>query len=58
MWLLDKFLKKAITVGRFVVTDHDGKVYEYGPGPEGMDRGPMHIRLTNRKAAASRSTFG
>ena len=52
MWLLDKFLKKAITVGRFVVTDHDGKVYEYGPGPEGMERGPMHIRLTNRKAAA------
>src|SRR5690606_23665923 len=52
MWLLDKFLKKVIKVGRLVITDHDGKVYEYGPGPEGMEHGqPMHVRLTNRKAA-------
>jgi cyclopropane-fatty-acyl-phospholipid synthase len=52
MWLLDKFLNKAIKIGRLIVTDHDGKSYEYGPGPEGMDNGPMRIRLTNRKAAA------
>ena len=52
MWLLDKFLNKAIKVGRLVVTDHDGRVYEYGPGPEGMEHGPMRIRLIDRKAAA------
>ena len=52
MWLLDKFLKKAIKVGRLVVTDHDGKVYEYGPDPAQMDNGPMHVRLTSPKAAA------
>ena len=51
MWLLDKFLKKIIKTGRFVVTDHDGRIYEYGPGPDGMEHGPMHVRLTNRKAA-------
>jgi len=52
MWLLDKFLKQAIKVGQLVVTDYDGKVYEYGPGPEGMENGAIRIRLTNRKAAA------
>ena len=53
MWLMDKFLKKVIKVGRLVITDYNGKVYEYGPGPEGMDRGvPMHVRLTSKKAAA------
>ena len=52
MWLLDKFLKKIIKTGRLVITDHDGKVYEYGPGPEDMEHGqPMHVRLTNKKAA-------
>lgn len=52
MWLLDKFLKKIIKVGKLVITDHDGKIYEYGPGPEGMEHGqPMHIRLTSSKAA-------
>ena len=52
MWLLDKFLKKIIKVGRLVITDHDGKVYEYGPGVEGMEHGqPMHVRLTNKTAA-------
>ena len=57
MWLLDKFLNKAIKIGRLIVTDHDGKSYEYGPGPEGMDNGPMRIRLTNRKAAAHLSAY-
>jgi cyclopropane-fatty-acyl-phospholipid synthase len=52
MWLLDKFLRQVIRTGQFVVTDHDGKVYRYGPGPEGMDeRGPIRIRLNNRKAS-------
>src|SRR5215207_9702269 len=53
MWLLDKFLKKIIKVGRLVVTDYDGKVYEYGPGgSEGLDHGePMHVRLTHKKAS-------
>ena len=54
MWLLDKFLQKIIKVGRLVITDYDGKVYEYGPGNvESMEHGqPMHVRLTNRKASA------
>ena len=53
MWLMDKFLKKVIKVGRLVITDYDGKVYEYGPGgSEGMAHGvPMHVRLTNKKAS-------
>lgn len=58
MWLLDKFLKKAIKHGQLIVTDHDGKEYVYGtePGsypPEvGGRPGPVHIRLTHPKAAA------
>jgi cyclopropane-fatty-acyl-phospholipid synthase len=47
MWLLDKFLTKAIRRGRLVVTDYDGKTYEYGPG--GGDE--IRIRLNHRKAA-------
>jgi cyclopropane-fatty-acyl-phospholipid synthase len=57
MWLLDKFLGRAIKRGRLVVTDHDGKTYEYGPGSEGMERGPLRIRLTHRKAAAHIATY-
>lgn len=58
MWLLDKFLSKAITQGQLIVTDHDGKQYCYGTEPgnyppeEGGRPGPIRIRLTNRKAAA------
>lgn len=55
MWLLDKFLKRAIRHGKLIVTDYDGKVYEYGPGPaldaEDDGRGPMRVRLTDPKAA-------
>lgn len=56
MFLLDKFLARAIKTGQLIVTDHDGKSYSYGPGgtypPEqGGKPGPVHIRLTNRKAA-------
>ncbi|WP_421991965.1 class I SAM-dependent methyltransferase [Qipengyuania sp.] len=57
MYLLDKFLSKAIQHGRLTVTNHDGKEYCYGPGgadypPEvGGRPGPIRIRLTHRKAA-------
>ena len=49
MWLLDKFLGNVIREGQLVVTDHDGKTYEYGNAVEGSP--PLHIRLTHRKAA-------
>jgi len=48
MWLLDKFLKRVIRQGRLTVTDHDGKVYTYGP-PGGEE---IRARLTHPKAAA------
>ena len=46
MWLLDKMLGKLIKQDRLTITDHDGKVYEYGPG--GGEE--IRVRLTNRKA--------
>ena len=57
MWLLDQLLRRVIRKGRLVVTDHDGKVYEYGPGPDGMDagehgRGAIRVALTDKGAAA------
>ncbi len=52
MWLLDKFLAKAINTGKLIVTDHDGKVYEYGEEDGSQEHGPLNIRLTNAKAAA------
>ena len=53
MWLLDKLLKRVIKNGKLVITDHDGKVYEYGAGGEveGGYAEPVHVRLTNPKAA-------
>lgn len=54
MWLLDKMLNRLIREGRLVITDHDGKVREYGPG--GADR-PIHVRLTHRKAAKHIATY-
>jgi cyclopropane-fatty-acyl-phospholipid synthase len=48
MWLLDKFLKRGIRSGRLVVTDHERKRHEYGPGPGD----PIRITLTDRRAAA------
>ncbi len=57
MFLLDKFLGKAIKTGRLIVTNHDGREYSYGPGagdypPErGGLPGPVRIRLTHPKAA-------
>lgn len=50
MWLLDKFLKQAIKSGRMIVTDHEGKTYEYGSG-DGPEQ-PLRIRLTDKRAAA------
>ena len=43
MWLLDKFLGKAIRRGRLTVTDYDGQSYDYGPG--GGEE--IRVRLTN-----------
>jgi len=48
MWLLSKFLGKAIKRGRLTVTDYDGKSYDFGPGGDEEIR----VRLTNRKASA------
>lgn len=50
MWLLDKLLKSVIAEGRMIVTDHDGRTYEYGRADDGGP--PLRIRLTNRKAAS------
>ncbi|MFA7601378.1 MAG: cyclopropane-fatty-acyl-phospholipid synthase family protein [Novosphingobium sp.] len=47
MWLLDKMLRRLIREGRLVITDHDGKVYEYGPG----DGEAIAVRLTDKDAA-------
>lgn len=49
MWLLDKLLKSVIAKGRLVVTDHDGKTYEYGSVAN--DQPPLRIRLAHRRAA-------
>ena len=56
MWLLDKFLTKAVKQGQLIVTDYDGQTYTYGPGgeyppEEGGRPGPIRVRLTNKKAA-------
>ena len=47
MWLLDKMLRRLVRKGRLIVTDHDGKVYEYGSG----DDPPLRIRFTDKGAA-------
>jgi cyclopropane-fatty-acyl-phospholipid synthase len=48
MWLLDKMLSRLIRKGQLIVTDHDGKVYTYGPGGDGE---PIRIALTDKRAA-------
>ena len=48
MWLLDKFLGKVIRDGKLMITDYDGKKYEYG---DAADSAALHIRLTSKKAA-------
>ena len=47
MWLLDKMLRPLIRNGRLVVTDFDGKVYDYGD--PAVD--PLRIRLTDKGAS-------
>ena len=49
MWLLDKMLSKAITVGELVVTNYDGKIHRYGTPTPGMKR--VAVRLTDKGAA-------
>jgi cyclopropane-fatty-acyl-phospholipid synthase len=52
MWLLDQMLRRVILRGQLILTDHDGTVHRYGPGPEEMDeRGPIRVRLTDKGAA-------
>jgi cyclopropane-fatty-acyl-phospholipid synthase len=53
MWLLDKMLNKLIRTGQLTVTDHDGKIYQYGDG-RGED---IRVRLTHRKAARHIATY-
>lgn len=48
MWLLDKMLRRLVTRGLLVVTDHDGKTYRYGADDGGE---PMRIRFTDKGAA-------
>jgi len=50
MWLLEKLLTRVIHTGHLVVTDHDGKTFEYG-APSGDGSPSLRIRLTHRKAA-------
>jgi len=47
MWLLDKILQKVVRKGKLVVTDYDGKVYEYGESQSE----PLKIRFTDKGAA-------
>lgn len=49
MWLLDKLLKTIIKTGSLIVTDHDGKTFEYGSSQQADD--PLNIRLTHPKAS-------
>jgi cyclopropane-fatty-acyl-phospholipid synthase len=49
MWLLDKMLRRVITKGELVVTDHDGKVYRYGAPDPAIKS--VHARLTDKGAA-------
>ncbi len=51
MWLLDKMLGSVIHRGHMVVTDHDGKTYEYGSKDGAGEHGTLRIRLTHPKAA-------
>src|SRR3954470_19489823 len=49
MWLLDKMLRKVITKGELVITDHKGKVYRYGAPDPAIKS--VHARLTDKGAA-------
>jgi cyclopropane-fatty-acyl-phospholipid synthase len=47
MWLLDKMLQRLVRKGRLVVTDYDGKVYEYGE----REAEPLRVKLLDKGAA-------
>jgi len=49
MWLLNQLLSRVVRKGRLVITDYDGKVYEYGPAPDGPET--IKVRLTDKGAA-------
>lgn len=47
MWLLDRFLRRAIRTGRLRITDADGRTYDYGSG----HAEPLHLRFVDKRAA-------
>jgi len=47
MWLLDRFLRRAIRTGPLQITDADGKVHLYGSGKGD----PLRLRFTDRRTA-------
>ena len=49
MWLLNKLLRRIVSKGELVVTDHDGKVYRYGV-PDAAIKS-VHLRLTDKRVA-------
>jgi len=49
MWLLNQLLSRVVRKGRLVITDYDGKVYAYGPDPDGPDT--IRVRLKDKGAA-------
>ena len=49
MWLLDKMLRRLVTKGELLVTDHDGRQYRYG-APDPM-RAPVAIRFTDPRVS-------
>ena len=44
-------LGKLVRKGRLIVTDYDGKTYDYGDGSDIDGRGPVRVRLTDKGAA-------
>ena len=44
MWLLDQMLTWAIRKNRLVITECDGRAYEYGPDPQGLNGRDLGFR--------------
>ena len=56
MWLLDKFLRKLITKGELIVTDHDGTTRRYGsPDPNASDRSAFGLTDSRDRGRALRA---
>ena len=49
MWLVNQLLSRVVRKGRLVITDYDGKVYEYGPAPDGPET--IRVRLKDKGAS-------